>query len=158
MKKIFIFFIMFFCFFNLDAKTKNTWLHFSNGLFEANKKGKPVLVDFTAAWCTWCKKMDEDVFSKSDVEKILNENFICIKVDTEKNETIKYNNENMTTEMLMKKLNITGLPTFMFMDKKGKVIAIQSGYVKKDEFKIILKYIYTSSYEKMTYKAFKEKK
>lgn len=46
----------------------------------AKEKGWPVMVDFTADWCTICKELDREVFENDEVKKVLS-GFIKVKVD-----------------------------------------------------------------------------
>jgi thiol:disulfide interchange protein len=40
---------------------------YSAALAQAGKEQKLVLLDFTGSdWCTWCMKLDRDVFSKPE--------------------------------------------------------------------------------------------
>ena len=49
----------------------------------AEEEKKPVFLSSGYSTCHWCHVMEEESFSDEDVAKILNENFIPIKVDRE---------------------------------------------------------------------------
>jgi len=58
------------------------WYTWSEEAFQVAKaEDKPILVDVGAAWCHWCNVMDELTYSNPEIAKIINENFIPIKVD-----------------------------------------------------------------------------
>jgi uncharacterized protein YyaL (SSP411 family) len=60
------------------------WLAFSPEAFEkAKKEGKPVLISIGYSACHWCHVMEHESFEDEDVAKLMNENFINIKVDRE---------------------------------------------------------------------------
>src|SRR3989442_4408506 len=42
---------------------------------------KPILLDIGAVWCHWCHVMDGESYEDPDIAKLLNEEFVCIKVD-----------------------------------------------------------------------------
>src|SRR5690606_23398061 len=54
---------------------------------EFQKKGdetdKLLIISIGYAACHWCHVMEHESFEDEDVAKIMNENFICIKVDRE---------------------------------------------------------------------------
>src|SRR5438477_6819649 len=48
---------------------------------EARRQNKPVLLDIGAVWCHWCHVMDRESYDHPEVARIINENFVAIKVD-----------------------------------------------------------------------------
>ena len=52
-------------------------------LDDAKKENKLVLVSIGYSSCHWCHVMEEETFEDEEVAKIMNENFISIKVDRE---------------------------------------------------------------------------
>ncbi len=52
-------------------------------LADAKKENKLVLISIGYAACHWCHVMEEESFESEEVAKIMNDNFICIKVDRE---------------------------------------------------------------------------
>ena len=53
------------------------------GLQEARKAGKGVLVDFSASWCGWCKKLEQDTFPDPLVQDLLGR-YVRVRVDADK--------------------------------------------------------------------------
>lgn len=52
-------------------------------LATAKKENKPLLVSIGYASCHWCHVMEKESFMDTAVARVMNENFICIKVDRE---------------------------------------------------------------------------
>lgn len=52
-------------------------------LNKAKKENKPILVSIGFASCHWCHVMEEESFMDTTVARLMNENFVCIKVDRE---------------------------------------------------------------------------
>src|SRR5881275_2327140 len=50
---------------------------------KAKKEGKLVFLSIGYSSCHWCHVMEKESFSNPDVAKLLNQNFVCIKVDRE---------------------------------------------------------------------------
>ena len=60
------------------------WYPFSAKIFEiAKAENKPILISIGYSACHWCHVMEHESFEDSEVAKIMNENFINIKVDRE---------------------------------------------------------------------------
>src|ERR1700751_314174 len=47
----------------------------------AQRENKPMLLDIGAVWCHWCHVMDRESYDDPAVARIVNENFIAVKVD-----------------------------------------------------------------------------
>ncbi|MFQ5683344.1 MAG: thioredoxin domain-containing protein [Candidatus Binatia bacterium] len=47
----------------------------------AKKLDRPILMDIGAIWCHWCHVMDEQTYGRPEVAKLINENYVPIKVD-----------------------------------------------------------------------------
>jgi len=52
-------------------------------LAEAERRDLPLLVSIGYSACHWCHVMEHESFSDPEVARIMNENFVCIKVDRE---------------------------------------------------------------------------
>src|SRR5438105_2443056 len=48
---------------------------------EARQQNKPMLLDIGAVWCHWCHVMDRESYDNPEVARLINENFIAVKVD-----------------------------------------------------------------------------
>ncbi|WP_058505530.1 protein-disulfide reductase DsbD [Legionella nautarum] len=76
----------------------------------ANAKGKPVMLDFYADWCTSCKFMEATVFKDPRVTEALKD-FVVVKVDITGNKAQE--------RALLSQFNVVAPPTFLFLDKLG---------------------------------------
>src|SRR5438445_13812135 len=54
---------------------------------EATEKGWPILLDFGTENCMWCKKLEFTTFRDPSIVSLVNEHFVALKVDAER-ETI----------------------------------------------------------------------
>ncbi|MGB9074820.1 MAG: thioredoxin domain-containing protein [Terriglobales bacterium] len=58
------------------------WHEWGEEAFAAAKReNKPMLLDIGAVWCHWCHVMDRESYDDLEVAKIVNENYIAVKVD-----------------------------------------------------------------------------
>ena len=83
---------------------------------QAEAEGKPLMVDVFAARCTWCKHLDDTVFSRADVGEA-SRGFICVKVDGGERPDIR------------DKLGVGGYPTIVFLAPDGAEIGRVRGAV-----------------------------
>ncbi|HEY1379376.1 MAG TPA: DUF255 domain-containing protein [Gemmataceae bacterium] len=83
---------------------------------EATEKGRPILLDFGTENCMWCKKLDMGTFRDPLVVKVLNESFVSLKVDADREATL--------TQIL----HISQYPTLVMAGPDGKIIGVLEGY------------------------------
>src|SRR5207248_4240780 len=55
----------------------------SEAFEEARKQNKPIFLSIGYSTCHWCHVMERESFENEAIAAILNENFVCIKVDRE---------------------------------------------------------------------------
>ncbi|HVL48556.1 MAG TPA: thioredoxin domain-containing protein [Candidatus Thermoplasmatota archaeon] len=48
---------------------------------EAQRTGKPVLLDIGAVWCHWCHVIDRESYENAATARLINERFVPVKVD-----------------------------------------------------------------------------
>ncbi|MBU1195887.1 MAG: thioredoxin fold domain-containing protein [Proteobacteria bacterium] len=118
------------------------WKSFDQGLTLAKDQSKPVFLYFYADWCTFCTKLKKTTFKDKAVLAYLMQNFISIKVDTEKD------------RQLAADWQVTGLPTLWFLDSEGQKLNAIPGYVDEKNFLLVLKYHFTRAYENQTFQEF----
>jgi len=65
-----------------SAYQKIDWYPWSDTAFEeALKEDKPVFLSSGAIWCHWCHVMAKECFEDEEIIRLLNDNFITIKID-----------------------------------------------------------------------------
>jgi uncharacterized protein len=58
------------------------WHEWSEAAFaRAAREDKPILLDIGAVWCHWCHVIDRESYENEGIAKIINENFVAVKVD-----------------------------------------------------------------------------
>ena len=120
------------------------WQPFDKGIAMAKEKKMNVLLYFHADWCSYCKKMDRTTFKESSIINYINDNFIAISIDSDKEEKIASS------------FGVRGLPDIWFLKSDGTKISSLPGYFEGKELIDILKFIKTNSYETMSYTDFKK--
>lgn len=95
----------------------------------AKAEGKDLLVDFTGSdWCTWCIRLDEEVFDHAAFLDPVSKDYVLLKLDFPRGEEAKQQvpNEERNSE-LATKYGITGFPSILLMKADGTAYA-QLGY------------------------------
>jgi uncharacterized protein len=87
---------------------------------KAKKEGKLVFLSVGYSACHWCHVMERESFASEDVAKLMNDGFVCIKVDREERPDI--DNIYMTALQVYSTQG-GGWPLSMFLTAEGKPIA-----------------------------------
>lgn len=139
------------------APAKINWLTYDEGVAKAKSENKPILVDFTASWCGWCKRMDKETFSDPQVIQYIEEKMVPIKVwgdDTTRAGMVTYDGERMTQKALSGTFGVRGFPTFWFLDPAAGKIGPAPGYKNKDAFMPLVEYVAGNHYKTTSYENF----
>ncbi len=138
-------------------KKELTWTNFNDGLEQAKKNEKHLLIDVYTSWCGWCKKMDKDVYGNDSVAQYLNQHFILVKLDAESQEKVTYNGKPLTERALAEYFGVAAYPTTVFLESDGKLVSPVEGYIEAETFLDVTKFIGESLYKKMTWKEYQSK-
>jgi outer membrane protein OmpA-like peptidoglycan-associated protein/thiol-disulfide isomerase/thioredoxin len=128
MKTPFSFLFVFVCLYASYAKAQQA-IRFENMkwksvLGKAKKENKLIFLDAYTSWCGPCKWMEKNVYTNDTVAGFYNSNFICVKIDMEKNEGFD----------LAKKYNVTAYPTLLYLTASGEVAHRTCGTSSVTEF------------------------
>lgn len=132
------------------------WYGFNEGMALAKKEGKPVVIDFYADWCKWCKVMDKETFAEPEVAEILAKDYICIRVDTDSRQKLQYMGLEVLPAELFRMMEGSGLPATAFFDRDGRRIKTITGYITAPIFADLLKYIEKECYNVVSFTEFQQ--
>jgi thioredoxin-related protein len=120
------------------------WYTYKQGIELSKKEEKKIFLYFYADWCTYCKKMETTTFNDYSVASYINDNFIPIKVNSDREVKIALD------------FDVKGLPSTWFIAENGEKISSLPGYIAPKRLLNILKYINTDSFKEMAFKKFME--
>jgi uncharacterized protein YyaL (SSP411 family) len=103
------------------------WLDWGPEAFKkAVTESKPILLAISAVWCHWCHVQDKTTYSDPEVVRIVNREYVPIRVDNDKRPDIN------------RRYNMGGWPTTAFLSPDGEVIA-GGTYIPPEEMKDALR-------------------
>src|SRR5947208_2217242 len=76
------------------------WRSWNTGLAAAAGSGKPVLVDVYTDWCGWCRRMDRDTYSRTEVSDYLNRHFVAVRLNADSDDRVTYGGREFTARTL----------------------------------------------------------
>ena len=93
-------------------------------LVEAEAQNKVIFVDAYTTWCGPCKRMAAQVFPDATVGEFYNANFISVKLDMEKEESVTFR----------QKFPVSAYPTLFFIDYDGTLVKKVKGAQSVEKF------------------------
>lgn len=116
------------------------WMPWGDEAFEkAKKENKLVLISIGYSSCHWCHVMEHESFENETVAKMMNDYFVCVKVDREERPDV--DQIYMTAVQLM--TGSGGWPLNCFTLPDGRPV-FGGTYFPKDQWTTILENLYTT--------------
>ncbi|MEO8158639.1 MAG: DUF255 domain-containing protein [Betaproteobacteria bacterium] len=103
------------------------WQPWSDAAFErARQENRFVLLDLEAVWCHWCHVMDQETYGNPEVQAMIEQHFIAIRVDQDARPDLARRYEDY------------GWPATIVYGPDGKEIVKRSGYIAPAPFNNLL--------------------
>lgn len=96
---------------------------YGEALAVSKSENKPIMVIFTADWCVFCKKLENQTFTNSQIVREINNNFVAVKINKDKETEIAND------------FNVGGIPDMYFLtpfdtEADLQIIARQLGFIE----------------------------
>lgn len=142
------------------------WMSFEEAMkLNAGYPKKKVFIDLYTVWCGWCKKMDSETFADPKIVKFMNDNFLAVKFDAERKDTVEYNGQKLVNQnpegarsahqlaiaMLQGRMSY---PTYVILDENSQKITAIPGFMKAPDFLPILMYFATNQHFSMPWESY----
>ncbi|MCL2028365.1 MAG: DUF255 domain-containing protein [Bacteroidales bacterium] len=139
------------------------WFSFEDALMYNSERAafglptKKLFVDVYTDWCGWCKRMDATTFSHPVIAELLNSDWIPVKLNAERTDTVIINEQTFVNEnpggrggshQLAQVLlqGQMGYPSVVLIDETGRPIQVLPGYKTAPQLEMMLRYFYTNEY------------
>lgn len=127
MRKLLFMTMGLFCSMMVFGQTNFQHLTLGEAVAKAKAEGKMVFVDLYTSWCVPCKMMADKIFPDPKLGEFMNEKFVCVKYDTEKEEDGK---------VLAGKYSVQAYPTFLILNSNQELEnQIVGGVANPEEFR-----------------------
>ena len=90
----------------------------------ARSSQRQIMVDLWADWCTWCKRLEEDVFSTAEFAEYA-QRFVLLRVDTD---------DGGEGTRLMERFQVASLPTTLILTADLVKVGELQGYLKAEQY------------------------
>ncbi len=111
------------------ARQPVDWYSWGDEAFrKAGELDRPILLDIGASWCHWCHVIDRESYEDASLAKIINEQFIAIKVDRDERPDIDARYQQAVGSLT----GSGGWPLTAFLTPDGKVFYGGTYFPPKD--------------------------
>ena len=112
------------------AQQANWLSDYNKAVDQAKADNKDILLDFTGSdWCPWCIRMDKEVLDTKEFKDYADKNLVLMLVDFPQTKQLSQKVQDQNAD-LQKKFDAEGFPTFILVDKEGKILGQQVGYLE----------------------------
>lgn len=147
-----------------EKKEEIKWMTLTEAETKSNLQKKDILIDLYTDWCGWCKVMDKNTYSNTNVIHYIQEKFYPVKLNAETRETLTwqgkpfhYNDKYRVHDYA---IFLTGgqlsYPTTIILPADGSRPQLIPGYLKTPDMELILRYFGEGYYGKTPFEDYRK--
>jgi thioredoxin-related protein len=118
------------------------WLTYDEARKKNTGQSTKYLFYFQSDRCGYCRKLERETLAQTPIVAYINENFIPVRIDTDR------------SSALAARHGVRGVPDLHFLSPEGEKIANWPGFLLADQLLPLLEFIYSDSFQKMSYQDF----
>jgi len=122
-------------------KEKLHWVRFDEGMVQAQRSNKKILIDVYTTWCVWCKRMDQNTYSDDSLAAYLGRHYVLVKLNAESQSELSYKGQRVSEMQLAREFGVNGYPTTVFLKANGDPITSFPGYADAVQFGNVVRFI-----------------
>jgi len=126
---------------------------------------KKIFIDVYTDWCGWCRRMDATTLSHPIIADMLNRDWIPVKLNAERQDTVIINNQvfvqenpgvqqspHQLAQVLLQ--GQIGYPSIVLIDETGRPIQVLPGYRTASQLEMLLSFFSSNSYRNTEWEDF----
>jgi len=126
----------------LAVKQTIQWQPYASGIKAIKEGKKKGFLHFYTDWCHYCKIMNNNTFTDAKIIAYLNENFVTIRVNAEKEKAVA------------REYGVSPVPDNWFIGDDASALSHQPGYIPPEMLLNMLKFLHTDSFKTMKFSEF----
>ena len=112
------------------------WKSWSELELAYNQEPRPVLLFFHAEWCAYCKKIDREIFTKSNVIDEINDEYYAVRMDVETTDTITFNHKKFVNRQALTQRNGVHEIPLMLASREGVPFSLPATVILNRQFNV----------------------
>lgn len=145
-------------------REKTQWISLQEAMDRCSREPRPILIDLYTTWCGWCKVMDKQTYSKSQVARYLGDKFYTVRIDAEGRNDIRWKGKTFSYNPAYKvhdfAVYLTGgqlaFPTTVILPADGSAPQAIPGYLEPAQFEVLVKYFGEGHFGRQSFAQFRE--
>ncbi|MEX0772328.1 MAG: thioredoxin fold domain-containing protein [Balneolales bacterium] len=135
---------------------EGVWYSIEEAQEKAEAENKKIVIAVYTDWCSICRRMDREVYSKDDIIGTFSDYYYPVRLNAESDKEVTFNGETYKESELALAFGVTSYPTVVFVDETGNPFGSQPGFIEKDVFQDILVFVGSDAYKDQSFEDYKE--
>jgi thioredoxin-related protein len=155
MHKTFVFLFLFIISFNGSLLARN--INIDAIIKNSVGKDKSLYIFLHRTDCGYCESMLTFTLDDEPIKELIKKDFIFLPINISEDDLITYGDFRGNGRAFAKYVGYNIYPSSLFLNTTNEIVYAVPGYQEKDQFLLILNYVHSGAYKKMSYQAFKKK-
>lgn len=118
---------------------------------DASVHHKHLLVWLHETDCGYCEAMHDFTLQDKSIEAMLAKSFVFVPINVSDKDTVTFKTFKGSAKAFAKRLGYSFYPSSLFMDAHADIVFAAPGYIKLNDFAVMLRFIKSGAYKKMDY-------